>query len=75
MNPTESRALRRGSRVYWHGNAADCGVISETSWNAVTITWANGHVATVQHGDMRDIKSAPARDASFGSEVLTFKSL
>ena len=75
MNPTESRALRKGSRVYWHGNAADCGVISETRWNAVTIIWANGHRAIVQHGDMRDIKVTPAKDTSLGSEVLTFKSL
>ena len=27
----------------WRGNAADSGIITETSWDAVTITWNNGH--------------------------------
>ena len=34
------------------------GIVTETSWNAVTITWDNGHVATVHHGDMREIQRA-----------------
>jgi hypothetical protein len=31
------------------------------SWNAVTIAWDNGQVATIHHGDMREIQQAPAR--------------
>ena len=55
MNAAESRGLKKGSRVYWRGDATDRGVITEMSWDAVTITWDNGHVAVVHHGDMRDV--------------------
>jgi hypothetical protein len=57
MTAAESNKLRKGNRVCWRGDAADSGTISETSWDAVTITWDNGHVATVHHGDMREIQS------------------
>ena len=56
MTATESRKLKKGSRVCWGGNAADGGKIIETSWDSVTIAWDNHHVATVYHGDMREIK-------------------
>jgi len=29
--------------------------ITETNWHAVRIAWDNGQVATVHHGDMREI--------------------
>jgi hypothetical protein len=58
MTATESRALKKGSRVCWGGNAADSGKITDTSWDSVTIAWDNHHVATVYHGDMREIKRA-----------------
>ena len=53
-------ALQKGTRVYWRDNAADSGIVSETSWDAVTITWDDGKVASVHHGDMREIQLAPA---------------
>jgi hypothetical protein len=53
---TESKALKKGTSVYWQGNAADSGTITETSWDAVTIAWKNGQVARVHHGDMREIQ-------------------
>jgi hypothetical protein len=59
MTAAESRALKKGTRVYWHGNVADSGIISATSWDAVTIAWDNGHIATVHHGDMGQIDRAP----------------
>jgi hypothetical protein len=60
MNAAESRALKKGVRVYWNGDAADGGIVTET----VTIAWINGHVASVHHGDMREIfrQSNPQRD-------------
>jgi hypothetical protein len=61
MTVAESKNLRKGSRVCWRGNAADCGSITETTWDAVTIAWDNGQVATVHHGDMRDIQLTSAR--------------
>ena len=42
MTNAESKALKTGNRVYWQGDAADRGCITETSWDAVTIAWDNG---------------------------------
>jgi hypothetical protein len=61
MNPAESKRLKKGSRVCWRGEAADCGTITETTWDAVTIAWDNGQIATVHHGDMRDVQRTPAK--------------
>jgi hypothetical protein len=61
MTAAESKKLKKGNRVCWHGNAADSGTITGTSWDAVTITWDNGHVATVHHGDMREIERLPTK--------------
>jgi hypothetical protein len=55
MNAAESKTLTKGTRVYWQGNAADGGTVTQASWDAVTITWDNGHVAVVHHGDMREV--------------------
>jgi hypothetical protein len=56
MTVTESKDLKRGTRVYWQGSTDDSGIITETSWDAVTIAWNNGQVARVHHGDMREIQ-------------------
>jgi hypothetical protein len=61
MTAAESKGLKKGSSVYWRGDAADRGSITETSWDAVTIAWDNGQVARVHHGDMREIQRAPAK--------------
>jgi len=50
MTVTESKDLKKGARVYWRGDPADSGIITNTSWDAVTIAWNNGQVATVHHG-------------------------
>jgi hypothetical protein len=56
MTATESKNLKKGTLVYWRGDAADSGIVTETSWDAVKITWNNGQVANVHHGDMREIQ-------------------
>jgi hypothetical protein len=61
MTVNESKELKNGTRVYWRGDAADSGIITETSWDAVTITWNNGQVASVHHGDMREIQRVPTK--------------
>jgi hypothetical protein len=61
MTVKESKDLKKGARVFWRGDAADSGVVTETSWDAVTITWDNGQVASVHHGDMRDVQRAPTK--------------
>ena len=45
MTNAESKTLKKGSHVYWQGDAADRGSITETSWDAGTIAWDNGQVA------------------------------
>jgi hypothetical protein len=59
MTVTESKGLKKGDRVYWRGDSADYGIITETSWDSVTIAWDNGQVASVHHGDMREIERVP----------------
>ena len=61
MNANESKGLKKGIRVYWRGDPADGRTITGTSWDAVTITWDNGQVASVHHGDMREIHLVPTR--------------
>ena len=58
MTAAESKNLPKGTRVCWRGDPNDSGVITQMSWDAVTIAWDNHHVAIVCHGDMRDIKRA-----------------
>jgi hypothetical protein len=64
MTVAESKALKKGSRVYWRGDADDSGRITQISWDAVTIAWDNGQVATVHHGDMREIQRVPTKRAT-----------
>ena len=61
MTVEESKALKKNALVYWRGDATDSGIITETSWDAVTIAWNNGKVAKVHHGDMREIQQAPVK--------------
>jgi hypothetical protein len=61
VTAAESKNLKKGNRVFWRGDAADSGSITETRWDAVTIAWDNGRAATVQHGDMREIQSTAAK--------------
>jgi hypothetical protein len=59
MTVIESKGLKKGDRVYWRGDSADGGIITETSWDSVTIAWDNGQAASVHHGDMREIERLP----------------
>ena len=61
MTINESKGLKKGTRVYWRGDSTDSGIITETSWDAVTITWDNGQVANVHHGDMREVQGVPTK--------------
>jgi hypothetical protein len=54
MTFTKSKGLKKGAHVYWRGHAADRALFTGTSWDAVTIAWNNGQVASVHHGDMRE---------------------
>ena len=69
MKVTESKNLKKGTRVYWRGDAEDSGIITETSWNAVTIAWDNGKVASVHHGDMGEIQHVPTTAAAISAKT------
>jgi hypothetical protein len=64
MTVSESKGLKKGNRIYWRGDAADSGIVTETSWDAVTIAWDNGKVASVHHGDMREIERVATKSRS-----------
>jgi hypothetical protein len=52
MTVTESKDLTKGTRVYWRGDAAQSGIVTETSWDAVTIAleqWASGQSSPRGH--------------------------
>src|ERR1019366_9044595 len=67
MTNAESKSLTKGSRVYWQGDAADRGSITETSWDAVTIAWDNGQVAGGQSAPWRYARNpASAGKAGYG---------
>jgi len=68
MTVTESKNLKKGNRVYWRGDTADYGVITETSWDAVTIAWNNGQLAQVLRGDMREIHRVPTKAAALQAQ-------
>jgi hypothetical protein len=56
MTAADSKDLKKGSVVFWRGDATDSGVVTERSWDAVTIAWKNGRVASIHHGDMREVQ-------------------
>ena len=60
MNAAEFEGSRRATAFILLGDALDSGIITEMSWDAVMIAWDNGQVATVHHGDMREVQRAPA---------------
>src|ERR1700716_3556027 len=64
MTVSESKGLKKGNRIYWRGDPADSGIVTETSWDAVTIAWDNGKVASVHHGDMREIERVATKSHS-----------
>ena len=64
MNAAQSKGLKKGSGVYWRGDATDGGIITEMSWDAVTITWDNGQVATVQLGPNASAENALKRESA-----------
>jgi hypothetical protein len=53
MTVDDSKALKKGTRVYWRGNAADS-TITETSWDAVAIAPNNGKLAKVHYEDFSE---------------------
>jgi hypothetical protein len=68
MKVNESKGLTKGTRVYWRGDSADSGIITDISWDAVTITWNNGQVTSVHHGDVHDIHRVATKTPTVQSQ-------
>lgn len=58
MTVTESRSLKVGSRVLWHGNASDSGTVIDVGYHAVTISWDMQQTGTIAREDMGSIVAA-----------------
>ena len=54
MNAAESKRSQRVAGSFGK-DSADGGTVTDTTWASITITWDNGHVAVVHHGDMREV--------------------
>ncbi|MGA8613088.1 MAG: hypothetical protein WB760_15595 [Xanthobacteraceae bacterium] len=61
MTVGESEALKKGTSVFWRGDPAVTGIITDTSSDEVTISWNNGQVDIVQHTGMREIQRTPTK--------------
>jgi hypothetical protein len=59
MTGDQSRLLRAGNRVRWKNSATDLETVTATAWSGVTISWDNGHTASIQHNDMAQVERAP----------------
>jgi hypothetical protein len=59
MTGDQSRLLNVGDRVRWKDSATDLGTITATAWSEVTISWDNGHTASIQHNDMTQVERGP----------------
>jgi hypothetical protein len=41
----------------------DLGTVTGTSWSEVTISWDDGHTASIQHNDMVQVERVPIKIA------------
>jgi hypothetical protein len=61
MTGDQSRKLKVGDRVCWHGTATDKGTVSEVDWTGVTIKWDTGDSTTLLHNDMGQVDWVPMK--------------
>jgi hypothetical protein len=61
MTDDQSRLLNVGDRVCWKDIATDLGTVTATAWSGVTISWDNGHTASIQHNDMTQVERVPVK--------------
>jgi hypothetical protein len=56
MTGDQSRLLKPLDRVCWGTTTTDLGTVTGTTWSKVTISWDNGHTASIQHNDMAQVE-------------------
>jgi hypothetical protein len=61
MTGNQSRTLKVGDRVRWKDSTTDLGTVTDTTWSGVTISWDNGHTASIQHNDMAQVERVPVK--------------
>jgi hypothetical protein len=49
-------------RVYWRGDLADRGTITETNWAGVTVKWDSRGQQNILHNDMGPVTLLPISD-------------
>ncbi len=59
MTAKESKALKVDDCVMWDDDPMDLGIVIETGYRAVKISWENGQVGIVDHRGMTQIQVAP----------------
>ena len=61
MTGDQSRLLKVGDRVCWERSATDLGTVKRNGWGGVIIAWDDGHTASIQHNDMKQVERVPAK--------------
>jgi hypothetical protein len=61
MTPEQSKKLKVGARVCFDGDQADCGKVTATNANYVTIKWDDGHQSYSGHKLMQRVELASKR--------------
>jgi hypothetical protein len=61
MTGDKSRLLKVGDRVCWGVTTKDLGRVIGTSWSEVTISWDDGHTASIRHNDMAQVERVPVK--------------
>jgi hypothetical protein len=56
MTPDESRKLKPGTRVCFHGDPADIGTVTAIEARYVTIHWSDGHRSFTGHREMKRVE-------------------
>ena len=54
----QSKKLKIGQRVAWHGSVTDRGIVTARDWSGVRIDWDNGEDQFFHHNNMDIVKVA-----------------
>jgi len=61
MTGAQSRFLNEGERVRWGDSSTDVGTVIGTAWSGVTISWDDGHTASIEHNNMARVERVPKK--------------
>ena len=56
MKADQSKQLKVGHRVAWHGSKTDLGTVTASDWSGVRIAWDNGKDQFFHHNDMDEVE-------------------